>query len=283
MLTLITGSNGFLGKHFREIMENSNEVFFLTRDRMKSPAHPNLIEGDLSNNQTIKELKKYGFDRLIHFAWEGLPAKDQEKNRLNYVMTKTLIDSLLDSNPLCELNLMGSCLEINMDVKTTKAHHLNDNDLNFAKIKRELLDYVDLNSTNYRWFRIFYVFGVGQHENSLINVIYRDLKNGKIPILKNINSSHDYIFAEDAVNLIYKFITLSDCKKVIDIGTGLATGNFEILSTIATHFGIEMAAPAVSVSDTMCADLKLIKKYFPDYNFHSIDSSIDKILTEMQL
>ena len=108
----MTGSTGFLGKYFTDLIKDSSEIIYLTRDRTKFRSDKKIIEGDLSNEHTLLEIKEFGFERLIHFAWEGLPDKDKLKNIKNFDMTKNLVDNLLESNPLCELNFMGSCLEI---------------------------------------------------------------------------------------------------------------------------------------------------------------------------
>jgi dTDP-6-deoxy-L-talose 4-dehydrogenase (NAD+) len=283
MLTLITGSTGFLGKYFTELIEDSSEIIYLTRDRTKFRSDKKIIEGDLSDEHTLLEIKEYGFERLIHFAWEGLPHKDKLKNTKNFDITKNLVDNLLESNPLCELNFMGSCLEIESNKENKDLEIVNNNNSHFAKIKNDLLTYIDEKTLNYRWFRIFYAYGFGQHENSLVNSIYNSLKNGDTPVLKDINTLHDYIFVEDVVNLIYSFIYSTDCKNIIEIGTGSATSNFEILATIAKHFDVSVNQSREIESKTLCADLELVNKHFPKFTFHSIEAGIDKIITQKHL
>jgi len=283
MLTLVTGSTGFLGKYFTDLIEDSSEIIYLTRDRTKFHSDKKIIEGDLSNKHTLLEIKEYGFERLIHFAWEGLPDKDKEKNTKNFDMTKNLLNNLLESNPLCELNIMGSCLEIESNKQNKDLDITMTNIGHFAQIKNDLLNYIDEKTSNYRWFRIFYAYGIGQHENSLVNSIYNSLKNGDTPVLKNINTLHDYIFVEDVVNLIYSFISYTKCKKIIEIGTGSATSNFEILATIAKHFDVRVDQSREMESKTLCADLELVNKHFPEYTFHSIEAGIEKIITQKHL
>jgi nucleoside-diphosphate-sugar epimerase len=283
MLTLITGSTGFLGKYFTDLIEDSSDIIYLTRDRTKFRSDKKLIEGDLLNEHTLLKISEYGFERLIHFAWEGLPDKDKEKNTKNFEMTKKLVDNLLESNPVCELNIMGSCLEIESNKQNKDLEIVNTNNSHFAQIKNDLLTHIDEKTSNYRWFRIFYAYGTGQHENSLVNSIYNSLKNGDTPVLKNINTLHDYIFAEDVVNLIYSFIYYTNCKKIIEIGTGSGTSNFEILATIAKHFNVRVDQSREMESKTLCADLELVNKYFPEFTFHSIEAGIDKIITQKHL
>ena len=200
---------------------------------------------------------------------------------INFNMTKNLVSNLLESNANCELNIMGSCLETDEKLNKFSEQNKNLENLSFSKAKNDLLNFVDCSTNNYRWFRIYYAFGNGQHQNSLINYIYRELNKGVTPKLKNLHESHDYIYAEDATYLIYKFIEYTDYKKIIDIGTGSATSNYKILVEMAKYFNKELEQGQLSNYSTKCADINLISKLVPSFKFTSIETSIKKIMEKL--
>jgi nucleoside-diphosphate-sugar epimerase len=282
MITLITGASGFLGKYYKETIKNTDEIVFSTRNTNLLDDRERFVLGELSEVKTLKEIRKYRFDRLIHFAWQGLPDRSIENNIKNFNMTKNLVSNLLESNANCELNIMGSCLETDENLNKFSVQNNNNEDLSFSKIKNDLLNFVDSSTNNYRWFRIYYAFGNGQHHNSLINFIHRNLIKGDIPNLKNLHDSHDYIYAEDATKLIGKFIEYTDCKKIIEIGTGSATTNYQILEAMAKYFNKELEQVQFSNNSTKCADIKLINDLFPSFKFTSIETSIKKIMDKLK-
>lgn len=281
MKTLITGISGFMGYYFNKNVIDSPEIYYLTRNNFFNKNSKNLIFGDLDELNTIEKVKKEKFDRLIHFAWQGLPNKNKALNLVNYNMTINLIESVLYSNANCEINLIGSCLE-KMNLNNSEIRKkLNAETQDFILTKRKILNFLMANTKNYRWFRVHYAYGFHQHKDSLFNYAYSCFKKSKIPQIYNMNTSHDFIYAQDAAKLINDFIYKTKCKGIIDLGTGSSISNYQFVKAIASGLGLNLNLINEPEKNFLEADTNKIKLYLPEFIFTPLNKSIQQVISEL--
>jgi nucleoside-diphosphate-sugar epimerase len=282
-LTLITGSSGFLGKNFLHKFKGGENILLLRNEsRTDITKQFKSMYGDISSNETLKMISKTKFAKLIHFSWSGIPVLDKSNNKLNLENTLKLIDTLLDKNPDCELNLMGSCLEygnVQGEVNET-SQPISPND--FGETKLKILDYVKHSTKNYRWFRIFYAYGQGQHRNSIINYCYSNLEVNKSLSLNEPNRAHDYIYVGDVASLISKCIPDYRVKGVINIGSGVLTSNFQILKEVKKQMGSGTFENECKNYTGMYASTKKVLEFYQRFRFTAIEKGIEDTLLELK-
>lgn len=276
--TLITGSSGFLGSNFIKNSGITNYYLTFRNKKLLGLQNRNYIFGDLYTKKNLEKIHTIKFDRLIHFAWEGLPNREKQYNERNYTNTKKLIDMILNKNPNCEINMMGSCLEygdyIGEASENTKPRFLDD----FAKSKLKILEFLDRSTLNYRWFRIFYPYGFGQHNNSILNYCFQEFKEKRVPLLKKPNERHDYIYVDDVTRLISRAITIKELKGVINIGSGKLTSNYEIMRELGKQMGYEINKKVNYNLGGLYANMSKVFEFVPKHKYTDLEVGIRKYL-----
>ncbi len=191
MKILVTGATGFIGNYVvQELLKNNCEVIAtsLNKEKAKDAAWfsqvtyiPfNLKEFDESTNY-------YSFfgepDAMIHLAWEGLPnyknAFHVEENLPRHLAFLTN----LINNGLTNLAVTGTCFEYGMkegclseemDCEPANPYAIAKNEL---RIQLQLLNASQ--SFNFKWMRLFYMYGQGQSVKSLISQLEVALDNNE--------------------------------------------------------------------------------------------------------
>lgn len=190
MKILVTGATGFIGNHLiNELLKNeSYEIIGTSRDVKKAKKFdwfdkikyiPNDLESSCDDNL-------YEFfsrpDKVIHLAWGGLPNYNDlvhvEENVFNhYEFIKNMIE-----NGLKDITITGTCFEYGMqngclfeDMNTKPSN-------SYAIAKDTLRKFVgELNKRfdfDYKWVRLFYMYGEGQSDKSLISLLDKAIENG---------------------------------------------------------------------------------------------------------
>lgn len=215
MKILVTGATGFIGNHLiNKLLKNKNiEIIASSRNEEKARNHKwfskvNYVPYDL--NITEKENLFEYFnkpDRVIHLAWDGLPNYNDlihiEKNLFNnYKFIKNLI-----SNGLKDITITGTCFEYGM-INGCLKENLQTNPSNaYGIAKDSLRKYIEeLNKKyefNYKWIRLFYMYGKGQSEKSILSLLDKAIQNNE----KEFNMSkgeqlRDYLHIKDVVKNI---------------------------------------------------------------------------------
>ena len=110
-------------------------------------------------------MKEQEFRKLYHLAWDGLPNRSNEFSELNLNNSVRLIENLVTKNDI-ELNVFGSCLEYgDLEGCVEDGSIPNGRDA-FAIAKIQLNQYVKNLGVPYRWYRPFFVYGLGQHKDA---------------------------------------------------------------------------------------------------------------------
>lgn len=206
MNILVTGGTGFIGRPVIKLLTSEGHVL--------------MYSGRLENISKWKEkLIRFNPEVCIHMAWEGLPNYSREQSSKNLQYGVNLYNALLETD--CKkIITTGSCWE------------LIPNDNPFVEAKCLLHDYGKyvFNGT-FIWARLFYVYGAGQKNESLIPTIISAFNNNKIPEIKSPGSAHDFIHVDDVAKAIVKLVYTSK-SGVYDVGSGYQTTIREIVAHV---------------------------------------------------
>lgn len=189
MRVLVTGATGFIGNHVvRELLMQGHEVIATSKNPEKARmaewySRVEHIPYDL--NITRKNLFQFFQepDAAIHLAWEGLPEyKDLfhfERNLFsNYHFLKTLLDgglkSLTVTGTCLEYGLQSGCLSEDIPTQPTTSYGLAKDTL------RKFMEQVQQKyGFSFKWLRLFYVYGEGQSEKSLLSQLEMAVRTGE--------------------------------------------------------------------------------------------------------
>ena len=214
---LVTGASGFIGNHLiKELLKNTNhEIIATSRDIEKAKKYEwfsrvKYISYDLNSQEELNLFEYFDKpDKVIHLAWDGLTNYNDlihiEKNLFNnYQFIKNLV-----ANGLKDITITGTCFEYGM-VNGCLSEDIQTNPSNsYAIAKDSLRKFIEelkkQYKFNYKWIRLFYMYGEGQGEKSLIALLDKAIQNGE----KEFNMSggeqlRDYLHIQEVVSKISK-------------------------------------------------------------------------------
>jgi len=190
MKILITGATGFIGNHLiNKLLED--DVFSIVAtsrslkkaQKMKWFNHVDYISYDFDDLNDENLYEKFGRpDKVIHLAWDGLPDYNNlihiEKNLFNnYNFIKNMV-----KNGLKDITIVGTCLEYGIQ-NGCLSEEMNINPSNAYAIAKDTLRkfIIELQKElkfEYKWIRLFYMYGEGQSEKSLMSLLDKAIADG---------------------------------------------------------------------------------------------------------
>jgi dTDP-6-deoxy-L-talose 4-dehydrogenase (NAD+) len=140
------------------------------------------IEYDIDDKSYEDLYQKFNRpDKLIHLAWDGLPNYNDlihiEKNLPNhYIFLKNLT-----KNGLKDINITGTCFEYGM-INGELSEDMNTQPSNSYAIAKDTLrkftqELQKQYNFDFKWIRLFYMYGEGQSRKSLIFLLDQAIKN----------------------------------------------------------------------------------------------------------
>jgi len=187
---LVTGATGFLGNYIiEELLKADLAVVASSANQHKamqcswynkvSYISMDLSQIDLSTNY-------YDFfsrpELMIHLAWEGLPNyKSSFHLEENLPRHKGFLKNMLD-NGLSDLTVTGTCFEYGMQEGqlNEEMRTMPSNPYAEAKdqLRKFLQEYRDGHFFDFKWLRLFHMYGKGQNPNSLLSQLDKAIAEG---------------------------------------------------------------------------------------------------------
>lgn len=187
---LVTGATGFIGNYVVQELLNKGFTVIATSSWAEKAK-----KADWFDNVTYVPLDINSFDDstnyfdlfrqpglAIHLAWEGLPNyKEDFHLTKNLPLQKAFLHNLL-RNGLKDLTVTGTCFEYGMKdgclVETMESEPANPYAIAKNELRIELEKVTAIYNCNFKWVRLFYMYGKGQSPKSLISQLDKALDNG---------------------------------------------------------------------------------------------------------
>ena len=226
MRIVLTCGTGFIGSKILSILTKYNyEILVLSRNKNVSTKNVKYIKCDLFKPISyLDKLKEFKPDTLIHCAWHNIEKLNQKKNALNNLRySKILINEIIKLKNFKKILVAGSCFEIkNKKNKITEKCSLDDTSY-FSKAKINLLKYLNKKikkNQKFYWLRIFYAYGPGNREKTIIPTIIKNLKNNTQFTIQSPENRLDYIYVDDIAKYFTKILVKSPKSGVYNVSTG---------------------------------------------------------------
>ncbi len=285
MNVLITGSSGFIGSNLLKKFINSkhNVLALYNKKKPKKKLSRNIKfhKFDLQKMNNFSIIKNFEPNVVIHLAWQGIPNFSYRNSNLNLKLSTRFFIEISKIKSCRKLIVAGSSFEKNI-TKDNKYFV-------WAKVqlKKKVEKICKNKKIDFGWFKIFYVFGNGQRKKSLIPYIISSFKNKKIPIIKNLNNSNDFVYIDDVTNIFFNSINKKLNGNSFELGSGKLTPVWKICILVEEiifkkniYFQKILKKKKKINKQTPKATLKLLKKYFKLYNPMSIKQSLNKMIQE---
>ncbi len=230
MKLAITGATGFIGRHVvAELDRRSISAVLACR---QSPAIPSGLERHTLVHLDLNDPSPRVFDALdrpdvlVHLAWGGLPNymslhHYEEQLPLHYGFLKRMIES-----GLANLLVTGTCFEYGMrsgplreDCESSPATPYG-----FAKdMLRRQLEYLRQKKPfNLTWARLFYVYGQGQAESSLLPQLRKAADKGDPTFnMSGGEQLRDYLPVEDVAGTIVSLALSPRANGLVNVCSGI--------------------------------------------------------------
>ena len=258
---LVTGATGFIGNYVIEALLSHNyEVIASSTSIANAQTKTwfqkvqfipfNLKDFDADTN--YYDL----FDQpsaLIHLAWEGLPnykaAFHTEENLpRHYSFLKNLVNHGLKditvTGTCFEYGMEEGCLSEDMATKPANAYAIAKDSL-----RKQLQDYQLQKDFNFKWIRLFYMYGIGQSPNSLFSLLDKALISKEaIFNMSGGAQERDYLPVEEVATNIVKIALQNKVTGIINCCSGVP---------------VTVKAMVVDYLKTKQAQIKLNLGYYP--------------------
>lgn len=234
MKILITGSTGFVGQHvLKALLPLDHEIVATVSDirrigREYSNHNVRFVSFNLDKfDGHANYFEAFGRpDLLIHLAWQGLPNYKSlfhfEHNLpVHYHFLKNMI-----TNGLNDLAVTGTCFEYGMKEGCLSEDMCADPGNSYALAKDSLRKFlVDLQKNapfNFKWIRLFYMYGTGQNANSLLSQLQKALDMGEETFnMSGGEQLRDYLPVERVADYIVKIALQKQFQGIINCCSGI--------------------------------------------------------------
>lgn len=232
MKVAVTGGTGFIGNHVvQELLLNGHEVFVTgtNPDKMKFYTwHDKVTFEQLKIGQEENKIIESvaACDALIHLAWEGLPNYQSlshfEKNLMpQYFFLKSVVESGLQN-----ITVTGTCLEYGMKNGALETALIPDPQNPYAIAKdtlRKCLHQLQRQvKFNLKWLRLFYMYGEGQSDRSILSQLEKALQNGeKVFNMSGGEQLRDYLPVRVVARMIVEKALNTEANGVFNVCSGV--------------------------------------------------------------
>ncbi len=242
MKVLVTGASGFIGRYVVEmLLKDNHEVIATSRNEKKAKTfnwHHKVeyISADL-NGLPENSYEFFGKpDLLIHLAWEGLPNYNDlfhiERNLYhNYFFVKNMV-----KQGLKDVTIIGTCFEYGMREGCLSEDMISNPSNPYGLAKDCYRKFIEILTEQwdfkFKWVRLFYMYGEGQNEQSLLPQLNIALNNnGKVFNMSGGEQLRDFLPVEKVAEHIVKIALQNKVTGIINCCSGEPLSIRELVET----------------------------------------------------
>lgn len=230
---LVTGATGFIGNYVLQALIKTGYEIIATSTSLENARtkswfrNVTFLEYDLKKYDSTVNYQAYFHypDAVIHLAWEGLPNYKSSFHIDENLPRHYLFLSNLIQHGLTDLTVTGTCFEYGMQegcltedllTQPANAYAIAKDDLH-----KQLLLLQELHPFQFKWVRLFYMYGAGQNPNSLLSQLDRAFLNGDAVFnMSGGEQVRDYLPVEKVAENIVKIALQQNIAGIINCCSG---------------------------------------------------------------
>ncbi len=228
---LVTGSTGFVGRYVVPLLvKHELEVVTTSRDEKKARQFDwyNKTEYKPCNihESNIDFFSFFGEpDIIIHLAWDGLPNyKSSFHVEKNLPANCHFLKNFLDGG-VKKIVVAGTCYEYGIQCGCLSEDAATMPVTQYGLAKDTLRKYLEIMmpeyDTSFNWVRLFFMYGEGQNENSLIPQLKRAILSGdKVFNMSGGEQLRDYLNVKTVAEYICRIALQIKIDGIINCCSG---------------------------------------------------------------
>lgn len=230
---LVSGATGFIGNCVvKELLQRGQKVV-ATSSNIENARNRSWFERVVYKPFDLrffdKNINYWDYflnpDLMIHLAWEGLPNyKDAFHITKNLPAHIQFLENMI-GNGLKDLTVTGTCLEYGMRGGCLSEGMECEPANPYAVSKYKLLRYLEQialeRNINFKWIRLFYIYGIGQNKHSLFSQLESAiLENKAVFNMSGGEQVRDYLPIESVTEYICDVSLQNNIQGVINCCSG---------------------------------------------------------------
>lgn len=219
MKILITGVNGFIGRHMAKFLSARHEVLGVTRASMSinDSFATKLISADLSELDFVEQLPP-GIDCIIHLAqsthYRNFPVGAEDMRRINIDATCQLLEWARETGVKQFIFSSTANVYGNSNEQLTEAHATQPESFYGAtKLAAEHLAKQYQSHFQVDILRLFTVYGAGQKGMLIPNIADRIKKGQPVTLAEGVGLYLSPVYVGDVAEIVRKLIELPTIGK----------------------------------------------------------------------
>ena len=237
MRVFITGATGFIGRYvMKELHEAGYDILALTLEKDKienSYKDVQWLYGDLEDLKCLKPaIRSFNADVVIHLAWQGIPDFSEAMSWTNLYNSTQLLHFIIEETNCKKIIVSGSCFEYGKKQGVCKESDQVNIDSYFTWAKHALNLYLSIKCAQKRitlnWLRIFYVYGPGQREGSLIPTLIKSIGESRTPTINTPLNKNDFVFIGDVAKVFVRAVDLDLSSGIYNLGSGNSSSIYDV-------------------------------------------------------
>lgn len=240
---LITGANGFTGRHAcRYFHQSGYECIALTRKREPLlEASKNIICHLLNREEVERVIKQTNPDYILHLAAQNHVGKSWEDPvhtiETNVLTTLYILEAIRQVNPACKIIVAGSTLQFNPQNLSTLPHPYS-----LSKTLQTLIaqSWESLFNMNIIIAKPSNLIGPGE-SNGICSIIAKKIvemersEGDNIVEVSNLQARRDFLDVRDAVRAFETLFRLGERGAIYEIATGTTLSLEEVINLFKLH------------------------------------------------
>ena len=260
MRVLLTGATGFLGTRLLSML-GDHEVLCPSRNPSRLPQRDGVIgiAADLTRDGNWTErVAAFKPEWCFHLAWEALPDYSLDRCRINLDAGLRVLDVSARAG-VEKMVVGGSCWEYGSLSGPVSEDMVPGEVSVFAATKHALMSVLHSVTRDaafqYRWARIFFVYGVGQRPTSPIPYLGRTYAEGLQPVVRQPSAVQDYVHVDDVAAALVALAACDARSGIFNVGSGRPTSVGHVANRTAEYFGAAHPFQSVPEGEGYWADM----------------------------
>ena len=296
---IITGGLGFLGYSLLKKFQSKNNILVI--DNLSSNVHKfeeiknykscELINLDITDNKINKVIKAYNPVYIIHTAAQTSVINSinqpEKNNKINIDGTRNIVESVKElSDCFFMLISSGGAVYGNPDYLPVDENHILDpiSPYGISKMEAEKITLEHLKDTKYKYsiIRPSNIYGAHQKEANVIPKFISLMKKNKtVSIYGDGNSTRDYVFIDDIVEIINK-ICEKKTEGIFNVSSNEEVKIIEIFNKLKSELDYKKNPKYISKVDGEIMNIYLdnskILNLIRNFKFTNIGNGLKKTL-----